>query len=130
MSCWKNSPALVPPPRVNLIRYHGVLAPSASARDRDKIVPQQETPESPGEDRGSCHHHMPQRLAWAVLLARVSSIDISTCDRRGGRMRVIAGLTEPASIRRYLQGVGLPDQPPPTAPPRPPPQTELVFSAG
>jgi hypothetical protein len=29
--------ALVPPPRVNLVRYHGVLAPNA--KDRDKIVP-------------------------------------------------------------------------------------------
>ena len=35
-----------------------------------------------------------------------------------------------ATIRRYLQGVGLPHQPPPIAPPRPPPQTELEFSAG
>ena len=73
---------------------------------------------------------MPQRLAWAVLLARVFSIDVSTCDRCGGRMRVIAALTEPATIRRYLQGVGLPAQPPPIAPPRAPPQTELEFSHG
>ena len=29
--------ALVPPPRLNLIRYHGILAPSA--RDRAQIVP-------------------------------------------------------------------------------------------
>ena len=29
--------ALVPPPRANLVRYHGVLAPNA--KDRDKIVP-------------------------------------------------------------------------------------------
>ena len=101
-----------------------------SARDRDKIVPQQETPEPRGEDRDPCPHHMPQRLAWAVLLARVFSIDVSTCDRCGGRMRVIAALTEPASIRRYLQGVGLPAQPPPIAPPRSPPQTKLEFSAG
>ena len=102
----------------------------SSARDRDKIVPQQEASDLPGEDPGPCPHHMPQRLAWAVLLARVFSIDVSTCDRCGGRMRVIAALTEPASIRRYLQGVGLPDQPPPIAPARPPPQTELEFSAG
>lgn len=29
--------ALVPPPRLNLIRYHGILA--VGARDRAKIVP-------------------------------------------------------------------------------------------
>ena len=44
--------------------------------------------------------------------------------------RVIAALTEPASIRRFLQGVGLPAQPPPIVPPRAPPQTELEFRAG
>ncbi len=61
--------ALVPPPRVNLIRYHGVLAPNAP--DRDKIVPQRVASEPPGEDPGPCCHHMPQRLAWADLLRRV-----------------------------------------------------------
>jgi hypothetical protein len=67
--------ALVPPPRVNLIRYHGVLAPNAP--DRDKIVPQRVASEPPGEDPGPCCHHMPQRLAWATLLARVFSIDVT-----------------------------------------------------
>jgi hypothetical protein len=43
----------------------------------------------------------------------------------GGRMRIIATLTEAASIRRYLEGVGLPPDPPTIAPPRPPPQREL-----
>ena len=74
--------------------------------------------------------HAAKRVAWATLLARVLSIDVTTCDRCGGRMRVIAALTEPASIRRLLQGVGLPAQPPPIAPPRVPPQTELEFSDG
>ena len=36
--------ALVPPPRVNLVRYHGVLAPAA--RHRAKVVPKRDT-ESP-----------------------------------------------------------------------------------
>ena len=38
-------------------RFHGVLAPSA--RDRDKIVPQQEPSDPSGEDRSPCPHHMP-----------------------------------------------------------------------
>ena len=45
-------------------------------------------------------------------------------------MRIVAALSEPASIRRYLQGMDLPAQPPPIAPPRPPPQAELEFSTG
>ena len=34
-------------------------------------------------------------------------------------MRIIATLTEAASIRRYLEGVGLPAEPPLIAPARP-----------
>ena len=63
--------ALVPPPRVNLIRYHGLLA--SSARDPDKVVPPRTEAEPPGEDSGCGPHHRSHRLAWAALLARVFS---------------------------------------------------------
>jgi hypothetical protein len=48
----------------------------------------------------------PHRFSWAARLARVFDIDISVCTACGGRMRIIAALTEAASIRRYLEGVG------------------------
>jgi hypothetical protein len=47
------------------------------------------------------------RLAWASLLARIFSIDACQCEC-GGRMRIVAAVTDPASVRRYLEGVGLP----------------------
>ena len=107
--------ALVPPPRLNLIRYHGLLAPNA--RDRDRIVPgADDEPETTGE---SAPQPCPHRLSWCQLLARVFSIDVSQCPDCGGRMKIIAALTEPASIRSYLEGVGLPARPPPIAPARP-----------
>lgn len=113
--------ALVPPPRLNLIRYHGLLAPNA--RDRDRIVPgADDEPEATGV---SALPPCPHRLSWCQLLARVFSIDISECPACGGRMRIVAALTEPASIRSYLEGVGLPARPPPIAPARP----ELDFAA-
>ena len=34
-------------------------------------------------------------------------------------LRIVAALTDPASIRTYLEGVGLPAVPPPRAPPQP-----------
>ena len=99
--------ALVPPPRV--------LAPRARARDR--IVPAQPVAEPSAADGdasvASCGH----RLRWATLLARVFSSDLSECAACGGRLRIIAALTDPASIRPYLEGVGLPVRPPPRAPP-------------
>ena len=41
--------ALVPPPRLNLVRYHGVLAPNAAARAQ--IVPR---PQSADEETDTC----------------------------------------------------------------------------
>ena len=123
--------ALVPPPRLNLVRYHGVLAPNAV--DRAQIVPgpkeevKEEVEMSPeitseGDPTPAQRRH---RLAWAVLLARVWAIDVTECPACGGRMKVVAAVTDPCSIRRYLEGVGLPARAPPIAPARPQRQQEL-----
>ena len=120
--------ALVPPPRMHLIRYHGVLAPHAA--DRAQIVPvptqQDNTPAAATASAGKPHL---RRLAWVVLLARVFAIDVSVCPRCGGRMRLIAAQTDPDSIRTYLTGVGLPAEPPIIAPARPPSPRELDLVA-
>jgi len=63
--------ALVPPPRRNLIRYHGVLAPAAA--DRAQIVPGPRPLTELGVDGGQAgeaarHRH---RVEWARRLARV-----------------------------------------------------------
>ena len=63
------------------------------------------------------------RLTWAALLARVFQNDVSVCPACGRKMKIIAFITDPASIRRYLEGVGLPTAAPPIAPARSPPQT-------
>ena len=118
--------ALVPPPRLNLVRYHGVLAPNAA--DRTQIVPgpQEQTCEA---DHGPESELTPaqrrHRVAWADLLRRVFRIDVTQCPACGGRMRIVAALTEPRSIQRYLEGVGLPSRAPPIAPARPHPQHEF-----
>ena len=56
-------------------------------------------------------------------------LEVTVCPACGGHMRIIATLTDTTSIRRYLEGVGLPADPPLIAPARPPPQQELVFAA-
>ena len=43
----------------------------------------------------------------------------------GGRLGLVAVLSDPASIGRYLSGVGLAADPPAMAAARPPPQREL-----
>lgn len=122
--------ALVPPPRLNLVRYHGVLAPHAA--DRSLIVPRPATTADVAED-GSGHAHAGDgpsrrhRLSWAKLLARVFRIDVSVCPDCDGRMRVIAALTEPGSIHCCLAGMGLRGRAPPIAPARPDPQAVFDY---
>jgi len=108
--------ALVPPPRLNLVRYHGVLAPACP--DRDQIVPgpspmtQVEGCEHGATARGPrCH-----RVSWAKLLARVFQYDVTVCPSCSGHMKIVSALTDPRSVRAYLDGVGLPSRAPPIAP--------------
>ncbi|MBC7732585.1 MAG: transposase [Bacteriovorax sp.] len=65
--------ALVPRPRLHLIRFHGVLAPHAKLRAL--VVPQEPEPPAqeakPEECEAGCAHHRPVRLSGAKLLKRV-----------------------------------------------------------
>ena len=89
--------ALVPRPRLHLIRFHGVLAPNAK---RSEIVP------SPPEQATApaCDHAQgaPARLSWARLIKRVFDIDIEHCPNCGGSLKIIAAIEDPPVIVRIL----------------------------
>ena len=94
--------ALVPKPRVNLTRYHGVFAPNSPLRGevtpgkRGRRVGVQSCAESKTEiERRSA-------MSWAQRLRRVFNIDIETCDACGGTVRVIASVEDPRLIRKIL----------------------------
>ena len=86
--------ALVPRPRLHLIRFHGVLAPNAKLRAQ--VVPQEaEAPAQaapPAECEPNCAHHRPVRLSWAKLLKRVFEIDMEHCPNCGGERKIIAAI--------------------------------------
>jgi len=95
--------ALVPKPRVNLTRFHGVFAPNSKLRSqvtparqgkRRKRHPADETDQTPAEKRAS--------MTWAKRLKRVFNIDIETCDKCGGDVSIIASIEDPAVIRTIL----------------------------
>jgi hypothetical protein len=52
---------------------------------------------------------------------RQLGIDVETCPRCGGKMKVIALVRDPESIARYLRHLGLPTEEPSMAPARAPP---------
>ena len=83
--------ALVPRPRLHLIRFHGVLAPNA--RLRAAIVPG--AAEKPSEHAEE-HAHASARMNWARLLKPVFGIDLEHCPQCGGDLKIIAAIEEPA----------------------------------
>jgi len=75
--------ALVPRPRLHLIRFHGVLAPNAGLRAA--IVPGPAKSE-PADEHA---HGAPARMGWARLLKRVFGIDLEHCPQCGGDLKII-----------------------------------------
>jgi hypothetical protein len=76
--------APVPRQRLQLIRYHGMLAPNATLRAR--VVPQGQAARGPaacaaGEIRGEAQpvQDRAKHIGWALLLARVFDIDLRRC---------------------------------------------------
>ena len=96
--------ALVPKPRVNLIRFHGVFAPNSRYRGqvtkakrgrggRRATTADMEEP-TPAERRAS--------MTWAQRLKRAFGIDIETCPACGGAVRIIACIEDPEVIAKIL----------------------------
>ena len=113
--------ALVPRPRLHLIRFHGVLAPSYvnEAKLRALVVPAgsedcaHDSGGSPAEP--GCAHRRPARIR---LLKRVFEIDLEHCPNCGGELKIIALILEAPVIGRILTHLGLAARAPPRSPAR------------
>ena len=91
--------ALVPRPRVNLTRCHGVLAPNhrwrglvtpakrGKGRELNRLKEESWLDKTPAERHAS--------MTWMQRLKRVFNIDIETCQRCQGRVKVIACIETP-----------------------------------
>jgi hypothetical protein len=114
---------LVPRPRVNLVLYHGVLAPRAAWRN--EVVPRPAVAEAgaakdgPSTSEPSASREVARR--WADLMRRAFGFDVLACSRCGGRLRLIALLDASDVTRRILRHLGLPTEVPSARPARAPP---------
>jgi len=108
--------ALVPRPRVNLTRFHGIFAPNSKYRAR--VTPAKRgkgrktrvTNDIPDQTPAERHAAM----TWAQRLKRVFDIDIENCSECGGDVRIIpkalaplagqalASIEDPLVIRTIL----------------------------
>jgi Putative transposase len=108
--------ALVPRPRLHLIRFHGVLAPNAKLRSQIVPAPAERAVETSSEDAHAQGEI--RRMSWPRLLKRVFDIDIEHCPNCGGALRIIAAIDDPPVIVKILSHLGLPTRGPPRAPAR------------
>lgn len=108
--------ALVPRPRLHLIRFHGVLAPNAKLRAA--IVPQPAQPSPSADHADTAGPSTPERMSWARLLRRVFDFDVEHCPHCGGNLKIIAAIEDPALIVAILTHLNLPARAPPRSPAR------------
>ena len=94
--------ALVPRPRVNLTRFHGVFSPNSKLREF--VVPAK-----PSDAEGRLEHPGDQAysMTWAQRLKRVFSIEIEKCEKCGGKLKVIACIEDEEVIDKILKHLGL-----------------------
>ena len=96
--------ALIPKPRVNLTRFHGVFAPNShyramvtpAKRGRGKKT----NTANDKQDQTPSERHA--AMTWAQRLKRVFNIDIETCSECGGDVRIIACIEDPVVISKIL----------------------------
>ena len=107
--------ALVPRPRLHLIRFHGVLAPNAKLRP--EIIPNVPVnANTPSADHAEVPPPTaPAPMSWARLLKRVFEIDMEHCPHCGGTLKIIGAIEHPAVITKILTHLGLPARAPPRA---------------
>ena len=95
--------ALVPRPRVNLTRFHGVFAPNSKYRIH--VTPARRGKGSQyfldKEEKTPAERHA--AMTWAQRLKRVFDIDIEICNACGGPVKIIASIEDPVVINKILR---------------------------
>ncbi len=124
--------ASVPPPKLHLVRYSGVLAPASPWRPL--VIPPLPVPattETPSAEQAHTKPKPPAKPArsearcrywpWAELMRLNLGLPVDTCPHCGGRMNLRALARAPESIERFLRHQGLWTEPLGLAEARPPP---------
>lgn len=95
--------ALIPPPKMKMIRYFGVFA--SNFKGREKIVPEQELIKSEGPVDLENPKVKKERLSWSQMLKRVFEIDVTICPKCQGRMEQIAVIKDKAVALAILKSL-------------------------
>lgn len=96
--------ALTPRPEINLLLYHGVLAPHARWRRQVVGYGRMASEDAARDPAEACRisPSAPRNWTWAALMRRAFALDVLACPRCGGRLRVIATVEDPVAVRQIL----------------------------
>ncbi|OFZ14446.1 MAG: hypothetical protein A2X86_15725 [Bdellovibrionales bacterium GWA2_49_15] len=107
--------SLIPPPRINLIRYHGVFSPRH--RERHLSIPQKKLKRPTLRDTERLEYRTP----WAVLLKRVFKSEVLQCEKCKNKYEYVCEITNPYIIKKMLTHLGFTIESVTPSPPRAPP---------
>jgi hypothetical protein len=115
----------VPLPRFHTVKYSGVLAPASPWRSR--VAPRRALAEAaPQAGKVEAPKRAGTYRPWAELLRRTFDVDVLACEKCNGRMKLVALVTDPKSVTRYLAGIGELAEVPGRSPSRGPPYWKSV----
>ena len=97
--------AIIPPPRIHGVRFHGILAPSAT--DRKKVVPAKIETSIQGELFELKYKKKMKRSSWRDLLKRTFQIDLNSCFFCGGEVKYQKVILKKSEILEVLAAAGL-----------------------
>jgi len=128
---------LIPPPRTHQVRYFGVMAPNSHMRKR---VIESAGPSAALQIRLTeaaqkmglvkTEESKPKKKAsrtWAMLIARIFEVFPLLCLRCHAPMKIVVFITEPNTVTKILEHIGVPSTAPVIAPARAPPQEEFCY---
>lgn len=119
--------ALIPQPRMHMVRFHGLLAPNSKLRS--KVIPKPKEKNQSETNHGGApdpHQHQ-RRMSWAKLLKRTFNIDVLTCPLCSGNCKIISAIQDKKAITKILNHLHLPTKPPQPHKARAPPQQSFDF---
>ena len=114
--------SLIPRPRIHLIRFHGVFAPNC--KYRSLVVP----PIERASHKEQKEEKKSYSMGWTKLLKRVFDIDVQTCLKCGGQIKIISAIYNQQVIKRILSHIGENAKIPKLAPSRGPPERNESFA--
>lgn len=115
--------ALIPPPRVNLIRYYGVLGARHKKRSQVTSMARAKKIKKTDKKKKKIYH-----TPWAELMKHVFHYEVDICDNCGSKLKFIASITSPIECRKILKHINIDDTEVSADPPRGPPEEKFELN--